>query len=88
MKRSIEPKDKREMQREKRQRSWKRDLSLRANGTIDPWYGCNLLDELVEYAVNFTFPWSAFFIQFTIRPCNRALLSDVDPGALNVRLFE
>ena len=58
MKRLVGPKDPREVQREKRQRSWKRDLSDRANGTIDPWYGCNLLDELVEYAVNFTFPWS------------------------------
>ncbi|KAJ7776554.1 alpha/beta-hydrolase [Mycena maculata] len=37
---------------------WKRDLSGRANGTIDPFYGCLLLDELEDYAVNFTFPWS------------------------------
>ncbi|KAJ6537847.1 alpha/beta-hydrolase [Mycena capillaripes] len=37
---------------------WKRDLSGRANGTIDPFYGCFLLDELIDYAVNFTFPWS------------------------------
>ncbi|KAJ7686175.1 alpha/beta-hydrolase [Mycena rosella] len=37
---------------------WKRDLSGRANGTIDPFYGCFLLDELVDYAVNFTFPWT------------------------------
>jgi carboxypeptidase D len=25
---------------------------------IDPFYGCSLLDELIDYAVNFTFPWS------------------------------
>ncbi|KAJ6518365.1 alpha/beta-hydrolase [Mycena vulgaris] len=37
---------------------WKRDLSGRANGTIDPLYGCFLLDELIDYAVNFTFPWT------------------------------
>ncbi|KAJ6537930.1 hypothetical protein B0H19DRAFT_1270309 [Mycena capillaripes] len=37
---------------------WKSDLSGRANGTIDPFYGCFLLDELINYAVNFTFPWS------------------------------
>ncbi|KAH9945200.1 alpha/beta-hydrolase [Epithele typhae] len=37
---------------------WKRDLSGRANGTIDPFYGCFLLDELEDYALNFTFPWS------------------------------
>ncbi|KAK7001471.1 Alpha/beta-hydrolase [Favolaschia claudopus] len=37
---------------------WKRDLAGRANGTIDPFYGCSLLDELIDYAVNFTFPWT------------------------------
>ena len=35
----------------------KRDLSQRANGTIDPWYQCFLLSELIDYAVNFTQPW-------------------------------
>lgn len=35
----------------------KRDLSGRANGTIDPWYGCDLYDEWVDYAVNFSHPW-------------------------------
>lgn len=37
--------------------AWKRSLAGRANGTIDPWYGCDLYDEMVDYAVNFTFPW-------------------------------
>lgn len=36
----------------------KRDLSLRANGTIDSWYGCFLYDELIDYALNFSAPWS------------------------------
>ncbi|KAI0749833.1 alpha/beta-hydrolase [Daedaleopsis nitida] len=44
--------------REEERQQWKRDLSGRANGTIDPSYGCFLLDELIDYAVNFTFPWS------------------------------
>ncbi|KAI0787985.1 alpha/beta-hydrolase [Fomes fomentarius] len=44
--------------REEERQQWKRDLSGRANGTIDPFYGCFLLDELIDYAVNFTFPWS------------------------------
>jgi carboxypeptidase D len=44
--------------REAEHQQWKRDLSGRANGTIDPFYGCSLLDELIDYAVNFTFPWS------------------------------
>ncbi|CAL1716100.1 unnamed protein product [Somion occarium] len=37
---------------------WKRDLSRRANGTIDPFYGCNLFTEMVDYASNFSFPWT------------------------------
>jgi carboxypeptidase D len=45
-------------QREERKRIWKRDLSGRTNGTLDPWYGCFLFDELFDYALNFTFPWS------------------------------
>ncbi|KAJ6483954.1 alpha/beta-hydrolase [Mycena sanguinolenta] len=44
--------------REAKREQWKRDLSGRANGTIDPFYGCFLLDELEDYAINFTFPWS------------------------------
>ncbi|KAI0954566.1 hypothetical protein AcW1_006420 [Taiwanofungus camphoratus] len=36
----------------------KRDLAGRANGTIDPWYGCFIYDAVVEYALNYTFPWS------------------------------
>jgi carboxypeptidase D len=40
--------------------AWKRDLSGRANGTIDPYYGCDLYDEMIDYAVNFTIPWSEF----------------------------
>ncbi|KAN0088673.1 Alpha/Beta hydrolase fold [Tylopilus felleus] len=35
--------------------AWKRSL---ANGTIDSWYGCDLYDEMLDYAINFTFPWS------------------------------
>ena len=37
-----------------------RDLSGRANGTIDPWYGCFLTDELSDYALNFSLPWSKY----------------------------
>ncbi|KAI0822442.1 alpha/beta-hydrolase [Trametes gibbosa] len=42
----------------RRRMEWKRDLSGRANGTIDPWYGCDVFDEMRDYALNFTFPWS------------------------------
>ncbi|KAI0327526.1 alpha/beta-hydrolase [Cubamyces sp. BRFM 1775] len=41
-----------------RREVWKRDLSGRANGTIDPWYGCYIFNEMRDYALNFTFPWS------------------------------
>ncbi|KAI0344379.1 alpha beta-hydrolase [Trametopsis cervina] len=39
---------------------WKRDLTGRSNHTIDPWYGCYIWDEMVDYAVNFTYPWSQY----------------------------
>ncbi|KAJ4473583.1 alpha beta-hydrolase [Lentinula aciculospora] len=47
--------------REERRQDWvwsKRDLTGRANGTIDSRYGCDLLDEFIDYAINFTFPWT------------------------------
>ncbi|KAF7303613.1 Carboxypeptidase [Mycena indigotica] len=37
---------------------WKRSLAGRPNGTLDPYYGCFLFDEMWDYAVNFTFPWA------------------------------
>ena len=36
----------------------KRDLTGRPNGTIDPFYGCDLFDEMLDYALNFSAPWS------------------------------
>lgn len=44
--------------RHQKREEWKRDLSSRPNGTIDPFYGCDLFDEMVDYALNFSFPWS------------------------------
>ena len=38
----------------------KRDLVGRANGTIDPWYGCFIYDEMIDYALNYTYPWGEF----------------------------
>ncbi|KAH9832569.1 alpha beta-hydrolase [Rhodofomes roseus] len=38
----------------------KRDLVGRANGTIDPWYGCFIYDEMIDYALNYTYPWSYY----------------------------
>ncbi|KAF7307464.1 Alpha/beta-hydrolase [Mycena indigotica] len=43
---------------EERRQAWKRDLSGRANGTIDPYYGCYTYLELLDYASNFSFPWN------------------------------
>lgn len=42
--------------------AWKRDLAGRANGTIDTWYGCDVYDEMLDYAINFTFPWCTFIV--------------------------
>ncbi|KAF7798025.1 hypothetical protein EIP86_009237 [Pleurotus ostreatoroseus] len=44
------------VQSEKRE-AWKRDLTNRPNGTIDPFYLCDLLDEIADYALNFSIPW-------------------------------
>ncbi|KAI0339252.1 alpha/beta-hydrolase [Trametopsis cervina] len=35
-----------------------RDLTGRANGTIDPFYGCFLSNEIQDYALNFSMPWN------------------------------
>ena len=40
----------------------KRDLAGRANGTIDPWYGCFIYDEMIDYAMNYTYPWSEYSV--------------------------
>ena len=53
--------------------AWKRSLAGRANGTIDSWYGCDLYDEMIDYAVNFTFPWCTMFL---LRYSNRSLITD------------
>ncbi|KAJ7202078.1 alpha/beta-hydrolase [Mycena pura] len=41
-----------------RRESWKRDIAGRPNGTLDPFYGCFLFEEMWDYALNFTFPWA------------------------------
>ncbi|KIM79111.1 hypothetical protein PILCRDRAFT_823685 [Piloderma croceum F 1598] len=46
------------IKREEERQRWTRDLTNRPNGTLDPWYGCFLWEELTDYAVNFTFPWT------------------------------
>ncbi|KAG6374652.1 Alpha/Beta hydrolase protein [Boletus reticuloceps] len=46
-------------ERRRARNTWKRNLAGLPNGTIDPYYECDLWDEMVDYAVNFTFPWSS-----------------------------
>lgn len=56
-------------QRESRRKEWikeKRDLTGRANGSIDPFYGCFLGSEIQDYALNFSFPWSKLFLQIDL----------------------
>ncbi|KAJ7769346.1 alpha/beta-hydrolase [Mycena metata] len=57
---SVSQLDKRElMHLEERRNTWKRDLAGRPNGTLDPWYGCFIWSELMDYASNFSFPWTS-----------------------------
>ncbi|KAF7340835.1 Carboxypeptidase [Mycena sanguinolenta] len=44
-------------EQEYRQEAWKRDLSGRPNGTLDPYYGCFLVIEIQDYAYNYSFPF-------------------------------
>ncbi|KAI0695227.1 alpha/beta-hydrolase [Cytidiella melzeri] len=60
---SLEEIERREIKRQswlasKRSVLQNRDLSGRANGTIDPWYGCFLSNEVQDYALNFSMPWN------------------------------
>ncbi|KAI0051359.1 alpha/beta-hydrolase [Auriscalpium vulgare] len=32
--------------------------SASVSNTLDPFYGCSLFDEMVDYAANFSFPWT------------------------------
>lgn len=50
---------KRDIVREAKRQQWKRDLSLRANGTLDSWYACFLETEL--YGTMFYSLWSTQF---------------------------
>ncbi|KAJ7721105.1 alpha/beta-hydrolase [Mycena metata] len=43
--------------REERRQEWKRTLAGRPNGTLDPFYGCRLFEELWDTALNFSSPW-------------------------------
>ncbi|KAF7368752.1 Carboxypeptidase [Mycena venus] len=47
------------MRREERRQEWKRSIAGRPNGTLDPFYGCALFEEMWDYAANFSSPWSA-----------------------------
>ena len=40
---------------------WKADKLGRNNDTVDPHYGCYIWDELIDFAVNYTYPWGKSF---------------------------
>ncbi|PAV20210.1 alpha beta-hydrolase [Pyrrhoderma noxium] len=46
-------------EREEKREIIKRNLIGRTNGSIDPWYGCFTTSMASDYALNFSFPWSA-----------------------------
>ncbi|KAH9479549.1 Carboxypeptidase Y-like protein [Psilocybe cubensis] len=69
--------------------AWKRDLSLRTNGTVDPWYGCFLLDMAIDYAVNFTFPWSeAFSFKMLDILSNQNTLDLTDQAGFPINVYD
>ena len=41
-----------------RRAEWKRQLAARPPGTIDATYGCDLYDQLIDYALTSSLPWS------------------------------
>lgn len=51
--------------RAERRAWWELNMSLRANGTIDPFYQCYLLFQLIDHAVNFTKPWCELLLLLT-----------------------
>ncbi|KAF8516785.1 Alpha/Beta hydrolase protein [Gautieria morchelliformis] len=57
-KREVGRRTKRSAQAQRHREVLKRDLTLRPNGTIDPFYGCDTFDEMVDYALNFSAPWA------------------------------
>jgi carboxypeptidase D len=46
------------LRREERRQEWKRSIAGRPNGTLDPFYGCFLFEEMWDYAFNFSSPWT------------------------------
>ena len=44
---------------QKKRDTRKRFITGNRNRTIDPTYGCNIWDEMVDYALNFSDPWGA-----------------------------
>lgn len=55
--------------REEKRQLWKRDLSGRPNGTLDPHYGCFIFEEMLDYALNFSFPWSTL-LTYSFSSCH------------------
>ena len=70
--------------REDKRTQWKRDISGRPNGTLDPFYGCFLWEEMTDYAANFTFPWSKTFTIHSIALLAHGCL--VAQGAFDVSM--
>lgn len=70
----------------------KRDLVGRANGTIDPWYGCFIYDEMIDYALNYTYPWSesgdAFTTSLTDRLYRTDVYGSIDPATEEMSGFD
>ncbi|GJE99868.1 serine carboxypeptidase [Phanerochaete sordida] len=46
------------IQRRSAGKSWK-DVAANSSG-VNPWYGCDVWDEMIDYALNYTYPWSKY----------------------------
>lgn len=53
VKRDVQPSEEQIRKREQ----WKRDMVFRPDG-LNQWYLCAIWEEMVDYAFNFTYPWS------------------------------
>ena len=46
---------------------WKHEVAGTPNGTINKYYGCELWTEMVDYALNYSLPWSMYSLSFVLR---------------------
>lgn len=53
---------------------WKQGHSADST-VVDPWYGCDVWDEMIDFAMNFTFPWGGCCVSCVWARCADVSLS-------------